>query len=322
MSNRQRTRAATLVGALTYACLAAFASGCSGLLPLGTAGAQQPPPTSQQASSAPSSQPTPAGSTTAPGGDTSTGTADYQLDRSGAAATSDNRSGEVDYAATSQYAIDILQNADRVWTAWFKAQGYPEPYVVLDLIQPGQSLVLTPCTSANGMPSSYPNAFYCDVSNGTDNGHIIIPIETLARMWSGDIFGTQVSDVKAVGDYAAGVILSHEFGHSVTAELAEDTGRTPMAKGKNKELIADCFAGVHTYALSLGTDGSLDPGDVDEALNALAAIGDQGDGGTDPHGTPAERKNAFQIGLYGSQADPRGGVPANCTKAFWPEFGG
>lgn len=310
MNNRRIERVAAVALAVM-----ALAVGC-GQQPVTTGGPTrttetQPPPSSSPLVPVPS---TPEPSAT-------TSTAPEPLERTSDTTSSANESGEVNFQATTQYATDIIKNADRVWSAWFLKQGYPEPYVTYEMIEPGEMYVLTPCTTEAGMPSTYPNAFYCDVGNGVDNGVIIIPIGTLAKMWSGDIFGTSVGNVKAVGDYAAGVIISHEFGHSVGAELAEATGKAPMAKGKNKELLADCFAGVHTYALSLGVDGSLDAGDVDEALNALAAIGDKGEGGTDPHGTAAERENAFRIGLYGTQANATPGVPANCTRAYWPELG-
>lgn len=314
--NSRRARLAAVV-AISFA---GALAGCGGLPSTSEApqsGGPPPPPTITHPSSASVLPASPSADNSSV--DSSDG--DGQLDQTGAAASSANESGQVNYAATTQYAVDIIGNADRVWSAWFVSQGYPVPFVTYKMIQPGESYVLKPCTPDAGMPSTFPNAFYCDVSNGTDNGVILIPIDTLAKMWSGDIFGTKVGDVKAVGDYAAGVILSHEFGHSVGAELAEATGKAPMARGKNKELLADCFAGVHTYALSLGTDGSLDAGDVDEALNALAAIGDKGEGGPDPHGSPLERKNAFQIGLYGTQINPVPGVPANCTRTFWPELG-
>ena len=240
-------------------------------------------------------------------------------------AVSTNQENSVTDDGTTQYAVEMLQNADRVWSAWFRQLGYPEPYVFLQLIQPGVPYTNQNCRAKVGdqivttFASDYPNAMYCDAPNGQDKGIIIIPVRALAKLWTGDIYGRRVEDVKAIGDFAAGAVITHEFGHHIGAELAEDKGIAPQARGKNKELLADCFAGVHAYALSLGIDGRLDPGDVDEALAALAALGDASPAAADPHGTPAERRSAFLTGMNGTAQDTRGGVPNTCLKAYWPE---
>lgn len=237
---------------------------------------------------------------------------------------STNQTGQVTSTGTTEYVLDMVNNADRVWSTWFKSEGYPAPHVFLQLIQPGSSYTNEDCWMAgqDGVriityPADFLNAFYCDDDNGVDKGIIVIPITSFARLWTGDIYGTKVTDPKAIGDFAAGVVLSHEFGHHITAELAMRRGIAPMAKGKNKELLADCFAGVHAQALSLGIDGHLDPGDTDEALAALTALGDKGET-KDPHGTPEERRSAFTLGLNGNAVDPRGGVPNTCLREYWP----
>jgi len=239
---------------------------------------------------------------------------------------SENSTGPVTDQATTSYASDMLHNADRLWTKWFKQAGLPEPYVWIELVQPAKPYskegcwVSTPSgTRITVFPSDFRNAMYCDVENGhgTDKGVIIIPIQALAKLWTGDIYGRQVPNPQAVGDFAAGVVLSHEFGHHIAAEIGAYK-KLPRLTGKNKELLADCFAGVHAYSLSLGVDGHLDPGDLDEGLAALAALGDTANS-TDPHGTPAERQNAFNVGLRGTTADQRPAVPNNCLKNFWPE---
>jgi predicted metalloprotease len=84
------------------------------------------------------------------------------------------------------------------------------------------------------------------------------------------------------------------------------------------ELIADCLSGVWAYAVFL--DGYLEPGDVDEALQAVAAIGDA-DVTIASHGTGAQRQNAWLIGYQGSMANPVPGTPANCITAYWSEWG-
>jgi predicted metalloprotease len=93
---------------------------------------------------------------------------------------------------------------------------------------------------------------------------------------------------------------------------------------KNNELLADCFAGVWTTTVH--DQGRLDNGDVAEALAALDLMGDQPttDGSTPayPHGTPAERENAFPIGSYGTTTNPVPAVPRNCLNTYWPGYTG
>ena len=238
---------------------------------------------------------------------------------------SGNNTGPVTDQATTDYVWAMIQNADRMWSKWFAGEGLKEPYVTVELVQPGKPYHFAPCwlpTSTGRIdtfPSDFPNAMYCNaVSPGArDAGIMILPIQSMAKLWTGNIYGRQVTNPQAIGDYAAGVVTAHEFGHHIEAELAAQKGLSRVT-GKNKELIADCFAGVHAYSLSLGVDGHLDAGDIDEAVAALEALGDTSTTSTDPHGTPEERSNAFRIGLQGSVADPRPGVPNNCLKAFFP----
>lgn len=230
---------------------------------------------------------------------------------------SDNQAGQVDYTATYQYLEATILHADRVWSNWFATKNFPEPWVGYEIIMPGE-VYHSNCTDEQGnqevTESNHPNAYYCDYDmNQSDRGYIVFPVETMAKMWTGNVFERQVSDLKQVGDFAAGIITAHEFGHHVVHELSEVT-QVPMPPNPNSELIADCFAGVWTFGLDI--DRLLEPGDVDEALNALEIIGDN----TGSHGTGEERKNAYLIGATGSQADPRGGVPENCLAAYWPEI--
>jgi uncharacterized protein len=237
------------------------------------------------------------------------------------AVASGNEAGGTDLTATTAYISAIIDSAHRAWAPWFAQAGYQTPYAYYYVIQPGQTY--TAQSSACVLQgtavyaSDYPNAFYCrDGQSANDPGQLIFPVQTMARMWSGDVFGRSVQtgpDLKRVGDFAAGVIIAHEFGHHIYDELQVATGR-PRPPNPQFELLADCFSGVYAYALNLG--GGLEPGDVDEAVNALQAIGDN----LGSHGTGPERENAFRIGLFGTQTDPRGGVPLTCLQVYWPRF--
>ena len=252
------------------------------------------------------------------------------------AAVSQNESGPVTDQATTDYVWAIINNADRLWSKWFAAmkqleptRNYREPYVSVVAVQPGTpytnercKVEVAPGVYQTTFDSAFRNAMYCYAPNGhgDDRGVVVVPVQALQKLWSGDIYGRPVAAGAAIGDYAAGVVLAHEFGHHIADELSVQLGVKAIPNGdKNNELLADCFAGVHAHALSLGTDGRLDPGDIDEALAALEALGDKNPTSTDPHGNPAERQNAFKIGLYGSEANKVPGYPHNCLKAFWPE---
>jgi hypothetical protein len=241
-------------------------------------------------------------------------------------------SGANDYTITNEQAVNyitwVMKDVDQVWSTWMVGRGYREPYVQYNIIQPGNPAVTQTCkvddprtrTQTLTIDSAFPNAFYCGSEpNGTDNGVILLPIETMMKTWSGDIITNPVSDPTKVGDFAAATVVSHEFGHHVQDEMSIQTG-VAGPQGKNAELLADCFAGVWTTALY--KEGGLEEGDIDEAIQALRAIGDKNPNGKFPHGTADERDNAFRIGIYGVQTDPRGGVPANCVHAFWPAFTG
>lgn len=85
----------------------------------------------------------------------------------------------------------------------------------------------------------------------------------------------------ADGDFAQAYVLAHEVGHHVQ-HLAGTDAQVRQAQGSNPsqanelsvrmELQADCFAGV--WANSTKKRDILSPGDVDEAMAAAAAVGD------------------------------------------------
>jgi predicted metalloprotease len=129
----------------------------------------------------------------------------------------------------------------------------------------------------------------------------------------------------APGDAAQAYVIAHEVGHHVQdllgtlneahnlqARSSETEGNAIQVR---VELQADCFAGVWA-ANARDTQGSiLESGDVEEALRAAEAVGDdtlqkQSQGYVVPdsftHGTSAQRMAAFQRGL-------KGGTLASCA---------
>ena len=123
----------------------------------------------------------------------------------------------------------------------------------------------------------------------------------------------------ASGDFAQAYVLAHEIGHHVQNLLGIDrqvrqAQRTsPDAKNELSvllELQADCLAGV--WGHSTQDRNILEPGDVEKALNAAAAIGDDrlqrmATGHVSPesftHGSSQQRQEWFQRGFTGGNPD-------------------
>lgn len=125
----------------------------------------------------------------------------------------------------------------------------------------------------------------------------------------------------APGDFAQAYVLAHEVGHHVqnltgTLETQPFTG-SANERSVRVELQADCYAGVWGHEASkpgryAAGRVELDPGDVEEGLNAAAAIGDdrlqrRSQGRVAPesftHGSSAQRVAWFRKGM--DTGDPR-----------------
>lgn len=123
----------------------------------------------------------------------------------------------------------------------------------------------------------------------------------------------------APGDFAQAYVLAHELGHHVQkvtgteARVRQLQGQRPdqqNALSVRLELQADCYAGV--WAHTAARNSRLEVGDVDEALGAAAAVGDdrlqqraRGDVNPDSftHGSAAQRQTWFKRGF--ESGDPR-----------------
>lgn len=141
-------------------------------------------------------------------------------------------------------------------------------------------------------------------------------------------FFTQLRDqFGAEGDFAPAYVIAHEFGHHIQTVIgvAEEVRGLQQANPDQAnelsilmELQADCFAGVWASTLAVGTDTGetieLDPAEIQEALDAAEAVGDdriqsQGTGQVNPetwtHGS-AEQRADWTLTGYES------GDPAAC----------
>jgi predicted metalloprotease len=127
----------------------------------------------------------------------------------------------------------------------------------------------------------------------------------------------------APGDFAQAYVIAHEIGHHVQNLLGISSEVRRAQSGLSKvesnnlsvklELQADCLAGVWAHRADKAR-GILEAGDIDEALNAASAIGDdrlqrQSRGTVVPesftHGTSAQRQRWFRAGL-------QDGDPGSC----------
>lgn len=120
---------------------------------------------------------------------------------------------------------------------------------------------------------------------------------------------------RAPGDFAQAYVIAHEVGHHVQKLLGiadkVDTLRSRVGESRGNrlsvmlELQADCLAGVWAYHADRSR-GILEQGDIEEALNAASAIGDdrlqqQSRGYVTPdsftHGSSAQRVHWLTQGI-------------------------
>lgn len=197
------------------------------------------------------------------------------------------------------FAGVILAETETVWDDIFAANGqrYPRPTMVVF-----RGSVQSACGSA----TSASGPFYCP-----SDGRIYLDTEFFDEL--GRRFG-------ASGDFPAAYVIAHEVGHHVQAVLGtlDAVHRRQQGLGKvaanalqvRVELQADCYAGVWAHHAQR-TAGLLDEGDIEEGLNAAAAIGDdrlQRNAGrpVDPesftHGSSDQRRTWFQRGYRSGRA--------------------
>jgi predicted metalloprotease len=130
--------------------------------------------------------------------------------------------------------------------------------------------------ACGGEPSVPNNAFYCP------QGHFIAyDQDWMESLWND------------MGDGSVYVIIPHELGHAVQAQL-----RTGFELNVQAELQADCYAGGTLSALVGSGALTAQRGDEDELMVSLEAAGDPTDDWLDPaaHGTGAQRQASFATG--------------------------
>lgn len=190
----------------------------------------------------------------------------------------------------------VLATTEDAWTAALPQMGkaYAAPTLVLfrDEVQ-----------SACGMQDAAVGPFYCP---GDRKAYLDL-----------DFLDTLQKKLGAQGDFAAAYVIAHEVGHHVQKLLgtsdrvsAEGKDKGPKGNAVRLELQADCYAGV--WGAYASKKGLLDVGDVEEALGAASAIGDdtlqrRAKGRVNPesfsHGSSEQRVRWFKRGM--ESGDPR-----------------
>jgi predicted metalloprotease len=208
------------------------------------------------------------------------------------------RAGEKPTDEMGRFAASVLGGTENVWTQLFQQGGaqYQKPTLVL-------FRGATPTACGNGQSAMGP--FYCP---GDQKIYIDLSFYDTLRQQLG-----------APGDFAQAYVIAHEVGHHVqnlmgiTDKMSQARGRMSERKYNGYsvwlELQADCFAGIWAHHNDKSTQ-ILEPGDIEEALNAAAAIGDdalqrKSQGTVVPdsftHGSSAQRQRWFTTGLKSGQ---------------------
>ncbi len=194
----------------------------------------------------------------------------------------------------SKFIAVVLADTEDVWTALFRAAGqtYRQPTLVLY-----SGATDTAC----GTGQSAMGPFYCP---GDQKVYIDL-----------DFFNELATRFGAAGDFAQAYVLAHEIGHHIQT-LTGISSRVAQARSGaseeeanalsvRQELQADCYAGVWAFHAQR-TKSILEPGDLDEALRAASAVGDdtiqrQARGVVVPesftHGSAEQRKRWFKQGF-------------------------
>jgi len=196
--------------------------------------------------------------------------------------------------AQAEFVAVVLADTEDTWNAIFAKSGrqYVEPKLVL---------FTGAVQSACGYAQSATGPFYCPADQ-----KVYLDLE---------FFEDLKRRFQAPGDFAEAYVIAHEVGHhvqTITGVMAKvHEARRNMSEAKANalmvrvELQADCFAGLWAHHADR-TRGIIEAGDIEEALGAANAIGDdrlqmQSRGYVVPdsftHGSSAQRVKWFKRGF-------------------------
>jgi len=192
-----------------------------------------------------------------------------------------------------EFSAAVLASTEDVWSGIFQQSGteYREPTLVL--FSGGVQ-------SACGFAQAAVGPFYCP-----GDSKLYVDLDFLQQL---------TRQLNAPGDFAQAYVIAHEVGHHVqnltgvmqeTQAMHEQMSEVEWNTVSVKiELQADCFAGVWANHVNSDTQ-MIEPGDIEEAINAASAVGDdaiqqQSQGYVRPetftHGSAAQRTRWFETG--------------------------
>ena len=190
-----------------------------------------------------------------------------------------------------QFVTHVLGSTEDVWSEVFRREGrrYVDPKLVLFTDQ---------VRSGCGLAGAAVGPFYCP---GDQKVYIDL-----------SFYQELKNRFRAPGDFAQAYVIAHEIGHHVQnllglMERAKSNGmrrETANQLSVRLELQADFLAGVWAHYAQM--QGLIEPGDIDEALRAASAIGDdrlqrESQGYVVPdsftHGTSEQRSRWFRKGF-------------------------
>ena len=201
--------------------------------------------------------------------------------------------------AEGEFVSVVLADTEEIWARVFQEQ-LGKPY------QPATLVLFKEATqSACGGATEATGPFYCPADKK-------VYLDTA-------FFTTLHQRLGAGGDFAAAYVVAHEIGHHVQNELGILGKATKIRQQVSEEesnaisvrieLQADCLSGIWAREAAQ-TLGSIERGDLEEAVNAARQIGDdtlQRNAGqrvmphTFTHGTSEQRSRWFMIGLQSGQ---------------------
>lgn len=213
--------------------------------------------------------------------------------------------------ALAKFSRQILASTEDVWSAYFKAAGigaYRNPTLVLYI-----DATATGC----GTGQAAMGPFYC-----SSDQKLYIDLS---------FFSSMKKSLGADGDFAYAYVIAHEVGHHVQNLLGTLSQAHQQMARMNKadanrvsvriELQADFYAGVWAHHDNKRF-GSLEDGDIEEAINCAQKIGDdylqtKARGYAVPesfnHGTSKQRMKWFKLGL--TTGDITKGTTFQCSDA-------
>ena len=196
------------------------------------------------------------------------------------------------------FVSDVLDDAQQTWAQILPKYGAQ--------YQPAKLVLFRDATDTGcGTGQSAMGPFYC-------------PLDQKVYIDLG-FYNELQTKFGAKGDFAQAYVIAHELGHHVQHLLGTDASvrraqqSDPRAANQlsvRLELQADCFAGV--WSNSTQQRGRLEPGDVDEALGAASAVGDDrilkqagrsANADSFTHGSAEQRVRWFRKGF--ESGDPR-----------------